>query len=59
MRKLDKAKVKKFIGVSQVVFIVMCYLCALYTQVVDHNTTESLCWLILGTLLGATTIEVK
>lgn len=59
MKKLDKAKVKKFMNVSQTIFLVMCYLCSLHTQVVDHNTTEALCWLILGTLMGAITVEVN
>lgn len=59
MKKVDKAKLAKAIAMTDAIIALICFVWGIITQIHTHDTTQALCWVILGVLVGATTIEVK
>ena len=59
MKKLDKVKVKKVCDVLGTIPAMACFVAGLVTQLKYQDTTQALCWVIAGTLAGATQVEVK
>ena len=60
MKKLDKNKLLKAIYIFEMIVTLACYIASIATQLIEHDTTQALCWLIAGTLVGATkVVEVK
>lgn len=59
MKKLDKAKINKAITVFDTIVSIACCVMGIITQVHTQDTTQALCWVIAGTLVGATRVEVK
>lgn len=59
MKKLDKNKLLKAIYILGTVVTLACYIAGIATQLIEHDTTQALCWLIAGTLVSATKVEVK
>lgn len=57
MKKLDKAKTKKvfevFGGIVTVIVTLACFAVAIITQLHDQDTTQALCWVIVGLLNSA------
>lgn len=59
MKKLDKAKTKKVFEVFGVIVTLACFVAGIIAQLHDQNTTEALCWVIVGLLNSAIKVEVK
>lgn len=59
MKKLDKAKINKLITVFDTIVSITCCVMGIITQLIEQDTTQALCWVIAGTLVGATKVEVK
>lgn len=59
MKKLDKNKLLKAIYILEMVLTSACYIAGIATQLIEHDTTQALCWLIAGTLVSAIKVEVK
>ena len=59
MKKLDKAKVNRLIDVLRAILALMCFATSIITQLHIQNTTQALCWIIVGILVIATRVEVK
>ena len=59
MKKLDKAKVNKAIDVFGTIVGLVCFVTGIITQLIEHDTTQALCWVIAGTLASAIKGEVK
>lgn len=59
MKKLDKSKLLKAIYVLEMIVTSACYIAGIATQLIEHDTTQALCWVIAGTLASATRVEVK
>lgn len=56
---MDKCKLRKIANICMDIFVVLSYVASVHSQFIEHDTTQALCWLILGTLISATTVEVK
>lgn len=59
MKKLDKAKINKVADVFSTIVALACFVSGIITQLDTQDTTQALCWVIAGTLAGATRVEVK
>lgn len=59
MKKLGKEKTKKVFEVFGVIVTLACFVAGIIAQLYDQNTTEALCWIIVGLLNSATKVEVK
>lgn len=59
MKKLDKAKINKVADVFSTIVALACFVSGTITQLIEHDTTQALCWVIAGTLAGAIKVEVK
>ena len=59
MKKLDKMKIKKACDVFNTIVATACFVAGIITQLKYQDTTQALCWVIAGTLVSATRVEVK
>lgn len=59
MKKLDKAKINKALDVFGNIIALVCFVTGIITQLDTQDTTQALCWVIVGTLASATKVEVK
>ena len=59
MKKLDKMKVRKVCDVLGSIPAIACFVVGIITQLHDQDTTQALCWVIAGTLVGAIKVEVN
>ena len=59
MKKLDKAKINKAIDVFSTIVAVACFVVGIITQLDTQDTTQALCWVIVGILASATKVEVN
>ena len=59
MKKLDKAKITKAIAMADIIIALLCFVWGIITQLHTHDTTQALCWVILGLLASAIELEVK
>ena len=50
---------RNLIIIAHKVIPYICYLAGVTNQIKTGNTTETLCWVTLGTLIGVTDLEVK
>ena len=59
MKKLDKAKINKALDVFSTITALVCFVNGIITQLDTQDTTQALCWVIVGTLASATKVEVN
>ena len=59
MKKLDKAKINKAFDVFGNITALVCFGNGIITQLDTQDTTQALCWVIVGLLATATKVEVK
>lgn len=59
MKKLDKMKVRKVCDVLGNITAITCFVVGIITQLKYQDTTQALCWIIVGTLAGALKVEVN
>lgn len=59
MKKLDKAKINKAIDVFSTIVALVCFGNGIITQLDTQDTTQALCWVIVGILASATKVEVN
>lgn len=59
MKKLDKAKINKVIDVFSTIVALVCFVNGIITQLDTQDTTQALCWVIVGILAGAIKVEVN
>ena len=59
MKKLDKAKINKAIDVFSTIVALVCFVVGIITQLDTQDTTQALCWVIVGILASATKVEVN
>ena len=59
MKKLDKVKVRKVCDVLGNITALACFVVGIITQLKYQDTTQALCWIIVGTLAGAIKVEVN
>lgn len=59
MKKLDKAKLNKVVDVLGTILALVCFVFGIITQLDTQDTTQALCWVIAGTLVSATKVEVN
>lgn len=59
MKKLDKAKINKALDVFNTIVALACFVSGIITQLDTQDTTQALCWVIVGILASATKVEVK
>lgn len=59
MKKLDKMKVRKVCDVLGSITAIACFVVGIITQLKYQDTTQALCWIIVGTLAGAIKVEVN
>lgn len=59
MKKLDKAKINKAIDVFSAILALACCVAGIITQLDTQDTTQALCWIIVGLLATATKVEVN
>lgn len=59
MKKLDKVKVNKLMNVLEAILALMCFAAGIITQLHIQDTTQALCWVIVGILVIATKVEVE
>ena len=59
MKKLDKAKINKVIDVVNSIVALACFVTGIITQLDTQDTTQALCWIIVGILASATKVEVN
>ena len=59
MKKLDKAKINKALDVFSTITALVCFVNGIITQLDTQDTTQALCWVIVGILASATKVEVN
>lgn len=59
MKKLGKEKTKKVFEVFGIIVTLACFVAGIIAQFHDQNTTEALCWVIVGVLNSAIKVEVN
>ena len=59
MKKLDKAKINKALDVFSTITALVCFVTGIITQLDTQDTTQALCWIIVGILSSATKVEVN
>lgn len=59
MKKLDKAKINKAIDVFNTIVALVCFIVGIITQLDTQDTTQALCWVIVGILASAIKVEVN
>ena len=59
MKKLDKAKINKALDEFGNITALVCFIVGIITQLDTKETTQALCWIIVGILASATKVEVN
>lgn len=59
MKKIDKAKINKALDVFGNITALVCFIVGIITQLDTQDTTQALCWVIVGILASATKVGVN